>query len=106
MIDFCSKIKKRWYYTRRDLLCSLLREIPQISFYKPRGAFYVICDILSIGFNADEFAKQLLDKEKLAVIPCTSFGSANCIRLSYACSEEHIKKSIAKLHSFIKKLTR
>lgn len=90
---------------RRDLLCSLLREISQISFYKPQGAFYVICDISSTGLDADEFAKQLLDKEKLVVIPCSAFGNSSCIRLSYACSEDNIIKAVCRLRSFIDQIS-
>lgn len=86
---------------RRKLLCDLLREIPQIKFYAPKGAFYVLCDISATGFNSDDFAKQLLEQEKLAVIPCTAFGAINCIRLSYACSEENIIEAIKRLKNFI-----
>ncbi len=86
---------------RRKLLCDLLREIPQIKFYVPQGAFYVLCDISFSQLNADEFAKKLLEQEKLAVIPCTAFGTSNCIRLSYACSEENITEAIQRLKIFV-----
>ena len=86
---------------RRKLLCDLLREIPKIKFYVPQGAFYVLCDISFSQLNADEFAKKLLEQEKLAVIPCTAFGTPNCIRLSYACSEENITEAVKRLKNFI-----
>ena len=82
---------------RRQLICDLLLEIPQIKFCVPQGAFYVLCDISQTGLNADEFAKQLLETENLAVIPCTAFGASKAIRLSYACSEENIKKALERL---------
>ena len=86
---------------RRDLLCSLLNNLPLISFYVPKGAFYVICNISQTGMNADEFALALLDKENLAVIPCTTFGNPECIRLSYACSEQNIKDAVTRLKKFL-----
>ena len=89
------------FWKRRNLLCSLLKEIPQITFYEPQGAFYVICDISKSGSNADDFAKQLLEKERLAVIPCTAFGNSDCIRLSYACSEDNIKEAVKRLKRFL-----
>lgn len=88
---------------RRKLLCDLLKDIPQIKFYVPAGAFYVLCDISFSQLNADEFAKQILEQEKLAVIPCTAFGVNDCIRLSYACSEDNIREAIKRLKKFINK---
>jgi len=88
---------------RRELICNLLNEVPQIKFYAPKGAFYVLCDISQSQLNADEFAKQLLEQERLAVIPCTAFGAPNCIRLSYACSEDNIREAISHLKSFMLK---
>ena len=89
---------------RRQLICQLLSKIEKIKFYAPQGAFYVLCDILQTGLSADEFAKQILAKENLAVIPCTAFGAPNAIRLSYACSEDNIKESIQRLNRFFQTL--
>lgn len=86
---------------RRQLICDLLSEIPRIKFYIPQGAFYVLCDISKTGLSADAFAKQILEKESLAVIPCTAFGAPNAIRLSYACSEDNIREAIKRLKIFI-----
>ena len=75
-----------------------------IKYSRPKGAFYVLCDISATGLNADEFAKQLLEKQNLAVIPCTAFGAPQCIRLSYACSEDNIRESVKRLKNFIAEL--
>ena len=85
---------------RRQLICDLLSEISKIKFYTPQGAFYVLCDISRTGLSADEFAKQILEKENLAVIPCTAFGALKAIRLSYACSEDNIRESVKRLKDF------
>lgn len=82
---------------RRQLICNLLSEISKIKFYVPQGAFYVLCDISQTGLSSDEFAKQILENENLAVIPCTAFGAPNAIRLSYACSEDNIKNALVRL---------
>ncbi len=86
---------------RQQLICNLLDEIKGLKYAKPQGAFYVLCDISQSGLNADDFAKQLLEQQKLAVIPCTAFGAPECIRLSYACSEANIKEAIKRLKTFM-----
>lgn len=85
---------------RRELLCKLLKEIPQIDFIVPQGAFYVMCNISKIGKTAKDFAQELLEQKLLTVIPCEAFGAPDFIRLSYACSEEHIAESIKRLKEF------
>lgn len=100
--DVKHMIKK--FGERRELLCDLLNDVPLISFFKPQGAFYVICDISATGMDGETFAKRILVEEKLAVIPCNAFGAENCIRLSYACSEDNIRQAVICLQHFIKGL--
>ena len=82
----------------------MLKEIPQISFIEPKGAFYVMCNIARTGKTAADFAKELLEKKLLTVVPCEAFGAPEYIRLSYACSEEHIKEAIKRLKEFCAEL--
>lgn len=88
------------FASRRELICSLLKNVPNLSFFEPQGAFYVMCNISKTGLNADEFAKKILEDKLLAVIPCSAFGAPNYIRLSYACSEENIKEAVKRLNEF------
>ena len=85
---------------RRKMLCKLLKDIPQISFIEPQGAFYVMCNITKTGKTAKDFAQELLEQKLLTVIPCEAFGAPEYIRLSYACSEEQIEGSIKRLKEF------
>ena len=89
---------------RRELLCKLLKDIPQISFIEPQGAFYVMCNIAKTGKAAKDFAQELLEQKLLTVIPCESFGAPEYVRLSYACSEEHIIEAIKRLKEFCQDL--
>ena len=89
---------------RRELLCKLLKDIPQISFIEPQGAFYVMCNIAKTGKEAKDFAQELLEQKLLTVIPCESFGAPEYVRLSYACSEEHIIEAIKRLKEFCQDL--
>ncbi len=96
---------KAAFEQRKDLLCSLLSDIPQISFCNPQGAFYVLCDVSKTGLSGETFAIRLLDDENLAVIPCAAFGAPECIRLSYACSEDNIREAIERLKRFLSTLS-
>ena len=89
---------------RRDLIYSLVSKIDGIKCLRPQGAFYLLCDISAFGMTSDEFCTRLLEEEKLAAIPCSSFGADNMIRFSYACSEENIRKAAERLQKFVAKL--
>ena len=90
-----------------------LEEIDEVSFIKPQGAFYIMVNITyfigkSINGvkinNSIEFAKMLLEEEKVAVIPGAAFGLENFIRLSYATSMEVIEEGLDRIKSFLGKL--
>jgi len=96
---------------RRDYVAQRVSDIPFLSSLLPKGAFYLFVDIskmcgaevLGIKINnASDVAKILLDRYKVAVVPCDSFGFENYIRLSYAISMEHIVKGIDRIEKFVK----
>lgn len=89
---------------RRDLIYSLVSPIPGVKCLRPQGAFYLLCDISSFNMGSDEFCTRLLEEEKLAAIPCSSFGADGMIRFSYACSEENIRQAAERLARFVAKL--
>lgn len=94
------------FKTRRDLMIDLLSEIDGLKLNVPEGAFYVFPDISSFfgktiaGFNIDnasDFSLFLLEKANVATVTGEAFGSANCIRLSYAASESQIREAIKRI---------
>lgn len=85
---------------RRDLVYELISAIPGVKCIRPQGAFYILCDIRSYGMSSEEFCNQLLAEDKLAAIPCCSFGAEGQIRLSYACSEANIRDAAKRLEAF------
>jgi aspartate aminotransferase len=98
---------------RRDVIFDMLSKIDGISIVKPEGAFYAFPDVSrlygkSIGekriSGSLQFCEALLETEKVAAVPGIVFGDDKFIRLSYATSEEKIKKGIGRLASFINKL--
>ncbi len=87
---------------RRNLMYDLIAQIKKMSAFKPTGAFYMFCDISASGMQAMEFASRLLAEAKVAVIPGESFGSEKHIRLSFAVSEDTIKKGILRIKDWLK----
>ncbi|HQI46757.1 MAG TPA: pyridoxal phosphate-dependent aminotransferase, partial [Bacteroidales bacterium] len=102
------------FQERRDLIVKLLKEIPGIKTNNPQGAFYVFPDVSSyfgksdgtnIIKNAPELCDYLLKKVFVALVPGDAFGDPNCIRISYATSNnllieaiKRIKNALSELH--------
>ncbi|MDR2121899.1 MAG: pyridoxal phosphate-dependent aminotransferase [Flavobacteriaceae bacterium] len=95
---------------RRDLVFKLLQEIPGIKVNKPAGAFYFFPDISAyfgqtiqghLINNSDDFALLLLEKAHVATVGGVSFGDNNCIRLSYAASEEELTEALKRIKEIL-----
>ena len=94
------------FKSRRELIISLLAEIPGIKLNQPQGAFYVFPDV-SAYFgktlrgknieNASDFALYLLEEAHVATVTGDAFGNGDCIRISYAASVENIKEAIGRI---------
>ena len=94
------------FQNRRELIIGLLKEIPGFKLNQPQGAFYVFPDV-SAYFgktlrgksieNASDFALYLLEEAHVATVTGDAFGNQNCIRISYAASDENIKEAIARI---------
>ena len=97
--DECRKMKEA-FARRRELFCSLLAEIPGVKFVRPSGAFYVFADISSFGMESMEFCDKLMDEAHIAAAPGCGFGTEGFIRFSYACSEDVIRRALARFADF------
>ena len=89
------------YNKRRDLITNRLKNIKEISFVQPQGAFYVFPEINFKDIDSISFCKQALDKVGLAIIPGIAFGDNRCIRISYASSNKMLNDGIDRLENLI-----
>jgi aspartate aminotransferase len=89
---------------RRDLIHSLISDIPGVECIRPSGAFYIFCDISSFGLSSQDFCAGLLESQKMAAVPGAPFGAEGNIRLSYACSESVIEDAADRLRKFTRGL--
>jgi len=92
----------------------LLKEIPGLKLRIPQGAFYVMPDIshylgLSDGSrkiaNSDDLALFLLEKAHVAVVGGDAFGAPDCIRISYANSDDLLVEAVKRIKSALEQLT-
>jgi aspartate aminotransferase len=93
------------YRARRDLLMKGISEISGLKLIKPDGAFYLFVDVSSViskrGWVDDkDFAAKILEAEKVVVVPGGSMGMKGWVRLSFATSDDEIKKGIERLKRF------
>jgi aspartate aminotransferase len=91
---------------RREIIIELLKAIPGIQINQPQGAFYVFPDVSSYFGktlrgkkieNASDFALYLLEEAHVATVTGDAFGNGDCIRISYAASEENIRTAIDRI---------
>lgn len=92
---------KEVFKQRRDIAVELINEIPNISVLKPDGAFYLFINVSKVEMDSMKFARLLLEKKKVAVVPGIGFGSDGYVRFSFATDLETIKKGIERLSEFV-----
>ena len=85
---------------RRRFLHAELNKIPGISCLLAEGAFYLFPNISSFGLKDTDFCTRLLEQEKVAAVPGSSFGAEGYLRLSYATSDEVLRKGVERLARF------
>ena len=101
------------FLRRRDLICGLLKEIKGMKVKVPQGAFYIMPDISyyfgkSDGVtkinNSDDLTLYLLDKAQVAMVAGDAFGAPDCIRISYATSDELLVEAVRRIRAALEKL--
>jgi aspartate aminotransferase len=107
------RMMKAAFLRRRDLICGLLKEVPGVKVRIPEGAFYVMPEI-SYYFgksdgetkitNSDELALYLLDKAQVATVGGDAFGAPECLRISYATSDELLIEAVRRIKAALERL--
>ena len=98
------------FEVRRDLILNLLKEIEGFSCNTPEGAFYVFPDVSAffgktlngtLIKNATDFSLYLLEAALVATVTGDAFGNPNCIRISYAASQDQIKEAMIRIKKVV-----
>ena len=90
------------YNQRRRFLVHTFRKMG-LKCFEPFGAFYVFPSIKEFEMTSDEFAMELLNREKVAVVPGTAFGECGegFLRISYAYSLDELKHATDRIARFV-----
>jgi aspartate aminotransferase len=114
-LDYDTYIKpmRDAFLKRRDLVLSLMKDIPGLKTNVPQGAFYVYPEVTyyfgkkykdhTIN-NATDLSLFLLDEGHLALVPGAAFGDDIYIRFSYATSEENLIEALKRMKEALAKL--
>ncbi len=104
----------REYKKRRDLVYDLLNDVPGFKTNMPNGAFYFFPDV-SYYFgksdgtttlnDASDLCLYLLENAHVSLVTGAAFGEPNCIRLSYAASEENLREAIKRVKEVLSKFS-
>lgn len=101
------------FLKRRNMVLEMLKEIPGLKTNVPDGAFYVFPDISSYFGKSDgeyninnsaDLCMYLLNSANLALVSGDAFGDDNCVRFSYATSEDRIIEAIKRLKNALARL--
>jgi aspartate aminotransferase len=99
---------------RRDLLLRHLGEIEGVKCSVPGGAFYVFPDLShyfgkKIGDqtieNSGDLCMYLLESGHIATVPGAAFGAPDCVRISFANSDENLEEAMKRLKAALAKLS-
>ena len=94
------------YFKRRALVLEMLRDIPGIKTHVPQGAFYFFPDVTAFFgksahgqtiHTADDLCLYLLSVANVSLVTGGAFGAPNCVRLSYAASEEDLVEALKRI---------
>ena len=109
----CVKTMRKAFERRRDLIVSLIKDIPGLEVNEPEGAFYVFPKCSSFFgkgdgsrtiCNSTDFALYLLEVGHVATVAGDAFGDPECFRISYATSDDNIREAMSRVKAALAKL--
>ena len=109
----CVEDMRKAFERRRNLIVSLLKEIPGVKLNDPQGAFYVFPEVSAyigkrygdkIIESSGDLALYLLDEAHVATVDGAAFCAPGYIRLSYATSDDNIREAVKRIAAALAKL--
>lgn len=93
------------YDKRRRLMCDAFSKMG-LECFEPKGAFYIFPSVKATGLTGEEFATQLLEKKKVAVVPGNAFGEFGkyYVRCSYAYGIKDLITATERIAEFVNEL--
>ncbi len=101
----CIKPMKEAFMRRLEFAHKEIASWEGVICPKPEGAFYLFPDMSGIlkkrNCTGDELCAQILEHASVAIVPGSAFGNPNCVRLSYALSDEDLQKALTAIKNYI-----
>lgn len=104
---------RKKFEERRDFLYEKLSKIDGLKLFKPTGAFYLFFDVSAFygkEYNGQKitdstsFCSYVLNEGKIGIVPGEAFGDDNCVRMSFAYSNEDLEEGAKRLSEALGKL--
>ncbi|MCW5750374.1 MAG: pyridoxal phosphate-dependent aminotransferase [Alphaproteobacteria bacterium] len=97
---------RRTYGERAALLCEILERAPRCRVRRPEGGMFVLLDVRESGLTSEEFARALLRRTGVAVLPCDGFGPSarGHLRISLTAGEERLREAGRRIVAFAAEL--
>jgi aspartate/methionine/tyrosine aminotransferase len=101
----CVKEMVAKYAERRDLLINGLNDIKGISCIRPESTFYAFPNISSFGMSSWEFARYMVEKHQVAMVPGSIFGEngEGYVRISFATSSANLEEALTRIEKGVPK---
>lgn len=109
----CVEEMRQAFKRRRDLIVKLAKDIHGLEVIEPKGAFYLFpkCNYFfgksTDGYfikNSTDLSMYLLEKAHVATVGGDAFGEPNCLRMSYATSDENIQEAFRRIKNALEQL--
>ena len=109
----CVEDMRKAFERRRNLIVELAKDIPGLEVNKPEGAFYLFPKCSNFYGKTDgkrtinsssDLAMYLLEEGHVATVGGDAFGDPECIRMSYATSDDNIKEAMRRIKEALAKL--
>lgn len=88
------------YDVRRQFVAGRLKNISNISFVEPEGAFYYFVDCTDMGLKSQNLCDKLLNRYKVAMVPGIAFGHDASVRLSYCTTLDVLAEGLSRFEEF------
>jgi len=95
------------YRRRASLLAGILADAPNCRAIPPEGGMFVLFDVRGSGLGAEDFARELVVHENVALLPCDGFGPSACghLRIALTAPEPRLEEAGRRIVRFARKLT-
>ena len=94
------------YHRRAAAALETLADAPAVRALPPAGGMYLMLDVRATGFSGNDFAHELLEAERIAVMPGESFGhaAAGHVRVALTVPEAALREALGRIVSFARRL--